>query len=48
MAGAPYESAKEARGYIGALSSVSAFNHKRAPMSFCSDSMPMKQIIGKQ
>ena len=41
MGGALYKSIKK-RG--GTLSSVSVFNHKRAPMSHYSHSMPSKQI----
>ena len=44
MGGALYKSVKK-RGV--ALSSVSVFNHKRAPMSRYSHSMSSKQISGK-
>ena len=44
MGGALYKSVKK-RG--GALSSVSVFNHKRAPMSRYSHSMSSKQISGQ-
>ena len=45
ISGAPYKSAKDGGG--DALSSVSAFNHRRAPMSSFSDLMPSKQINGQ-
>ena len=45
MGEAPYKSAREG---VGTLSSVSTFNHKRAPMPcLYSNLMPSKQIIGQ-
>ena len=41
MGGAPYKPAKEG---MGALLSVPAFNHERAPMYAYSDSLPTNSL----